>query len=569
MDFLGEGLRRAVALLLAGDGEVYGIAVLTLKIGLIATVLACGLGIPVGFVLATRPFWGRRAALTVVNTALAFPTVVVGLLLYGLLSRRGPLGGFGWLYTWQAIVIGDVLLAFPIAAALSAAAVQGVDPRIRRTAETLGAGPWRAAWTVAREARLALAAVITAAFGQTVAEVGAAMIVGGNIRGATRTLTTAVALYTAQGDFGLALALGVVLLLLALVVNVALQVLQGRGGAVVELRAVQHRYEGRVVLDLQRFTVTPGAAVAIVGPNGSGKSTLLRLLALLERPSEGEVLVDGRAAWSGRQRGRPAPGLRRRVTLVEQRPILLRGTVRENLEYGLKLRGMRRPEVNRTVATVGERLGITPLLGRRRHELSDGEVQRVAVARALGLEPDLLLLDEPVSSADRAAAQTLYRALEEERRRRPLAICLASHQLEDAYRWADDVRALAEGRLSPVTPENLFRVELPLEGASGLKHVRVGTVLIATVTDRTGPAILAVPPTDIFVSREPLPSSARNVFTGTVTRLSRPRPGAVHVTADVGVELVAVVTEEATRDLALAPGSPVAFAFKASAVRVF
>ena len=112
-------------------------------------------------------------------------------------------------------------------------------------------------------------------------------------------------------------------------------------------------------------------------------------------------------------------------------------------------------------------------------------------------------------------------------------------------------------------------MELPLEGASGLKHVRVGTVLIATVTDRTGPAILAVPPTDIFVSREPLPSSARNVFTGRVTRLSRPRPGAVHVTADVGVELVAVVTEEATRDLALAPGSPVAFAFKATAVRVF
>jgi len=218
---------------------------------------------------------------------------------------------------------------------------------------------------------------------------------------------------------------------------------------------------------------------------------------------------------------------------------------------------------------VAERLGITPLVGRRRHELSDGEVQRVAVARALGLEPDLLLLDEPVSSADRAAAQTLYRALEEERRRRPLAICLASHQLEDAYRWSDDVRALAEGRLSPVTPENLFRVELPLEGANGLKHVRVGTVLIATVTDRTGPAILAVPPTDIFVSREPLPSSARNVFTGRVTRLARPRPGAVHVTADVGVELVAAVTEEAARDLALAPGNPVAFAFKASAVRVF
>jgi len=231
MDFLGEGLRRAVALLFAGDVEVYGIALLTLKIGLIATVLACGLGIPLGFVLATKPFWGRRAALTVVNTALAFPTVVVGLLLYGLLSRRGPLGGVEWLYTWQAIVVGDVLLALPLAAALAAAAVQGVDPRIRRTAETLGAGRWRTAWTVAREARFALAAVITTAFGHVVAEIGSAMTVGGNIRGQTRTLTTAVALYTSQGDFGLALALGLILLLLALLVNVALQALQGRGHA--------------------------------------------------------------------------------------------------------------------------------------------------------------------------------------------------------------------------------------------------------------------------------------------------------------------------------------------------
>ncbi len=229
MDFLAEGVRRAWGLLIAGDSEVVGIALLTLKVAVVATAIACTVGLPLGYFLATRRFWGRRAALTVVNTALAFPTVVVGLLLYGMLSRRGPLGGLGWLYTWQAIVVGDVLLALPIAAALSAAAVQGVDPRVRRTAETLGAGPWRTAWTVVREARFALAAVITAAFGQVVAEVGAAMIVGGNIRGSTRTLTTAVALYTSQGDFGTALALGLVLVILALVINIALQVLQGRG----------------------------------------------------------------------------------------------------------------------------------------------------------------------------------------------------------------------------------------------------------------------------------------------------------------------------------------------------
>src|SRR5438552_10451619 len=230
MDFLAEGFRRAWGLLIAGDSEVFGIAAVTLKVAIVATAISCAAGLPLGYFLATRRFWGRRAALTMVNTALAFPTVVVGLLLYGILSRRGPLGGLGWLYTWEAIVAGDVLLALPIAAALSAAAVQSVDPRVRRTAETLGAGPWRPAWAVAPDARFALAAVITAAFGQVVAEIGAAMILGGNIRGSTRTLTTAVALYTSQGDFGMALALGLVLIILALVVNIALQVLQGRGG---------------------------------------------------------------------------------------------------------------------------------------------------------------------------------------------------------------------------------------------------------------------------------------------------------------------------------------------------
>lgn len=333
----------------------------------------------------------------------------------------------------------------------------------------------------------------------------------------------------------------------------------------VELRGVRHRYEGRLVLDLDQFAVPAGALIAVVGHNGSGKSTLLRLLALLETPTEGEVWLGGAVVPRG---ATGLPALRRRVTLVEQRPMLFRGTVLDNLGYGLRARGIRRTEVNRMVGEVAERLGLTPLLARRRHELSDGEVQRVAVARALALRPDVLLLDEPASSADRAAAGALYRALAAERAARPLAVCIASHQLEDAYRWADDIHALAEGRLSPVTPENLFRVDLPA-GSGEVKHVRVGAIDIAVMTDRTGPAVLAVPPTDIFVSREPIPSSARNVFAGRVTRVAAQRPGAVYVTADVGVELVALVTAEAARDLALAPDHAVVFSFKASAVRVF
>lgn len=332
----------------------------------------------------------------------------------------------------------------------------------------------------------------------------------------------------------------------------------------VELRGVRHRYEGRLVLDLEQFAVPRTGILAVVGHNGAGKSTLLRLLALLETPTEGQVLFNGAVVPR-----RAPPALRRRVTLVEQRPILFRGTVKENLIYGLEVRGMGSSAVSGIIGDVVERLGLQGLLDRRRHELSDGEVQRVAVARALVLRTDVLLLDEPASSADRAAAGALYRALAAERAARPLAVCIASHQLEDAYRWADDIRALAEGRLSPVTPENLFRVDLP--AGDGVKHARVGNIDITVLTDRTGPVVLAVPPNDIFVSRERVASSARNVLSGRVTGMAIERFGAgVHVRADVGgVELVAAITAEAARDLALSPGGAVVFSFKATAVRVF
>ncbi|MGD2135677.1 MAG: ABC transporter permease [Gemmatimonadales bacterium] len=231
MDFFADGLRRGVELVVGGDPDVLSITVLSLRVALISTLLACVVGVPLGFVVGTTRFWGRRAAITVLNTMLAFPTVVVGVLVWGLLARQGPFGGLGLLYTWWAIVIAEVVLAAPIAAALTAAAVQGVDPRVRRTALTLGAGPLRTHLAVARAARFALLSAVVVAFGRVLAEVGAAMIVGGNIRHYTRTLTTAVALATSQGDFALAMALGLVLLALALTVNVLLQLFQGRGDA--------------------------------------------------------------------------------------------------------------------------------------------------------------------------------------------------------------------------------------------------------------------------------------------------------------------------------------------------
>ena len=213
------------------NADVVQIAALSLRVALLATTVACGLGIPAGIWLGSTAFAGRRALLIALNTALALPTVVVGLAIYLLLSRHGPLGTLGLLFTWQAVVVAEVVLAFPIAAALSAAAVQALDPRVRRTARTLGAGPLRTGWAVAREARLALLAVVAVAFGRVLSEVGAVLIVGGNIRHETRTLTTAITLATSQGNFALAVALGLVLLALALTVNAVLQLLQGRGDA--------------------------------------------------------------------------------------------------------------------------------------------------------------------------------------------------------------------------------------------------------------------------------------------------------------------------------------------------
>ena len=158
MDFFTDGLRRGAQLLVSGDAEVFGITLLSLRVALVATFFSCAFGIPLGFAVGTTRFWAKRGVITALNTMLAFPTVVVGLIIWGLLARGGPLGEAHLLYTWWAIVIAEIILATPIAAALTAAAVQGIDPRVRRTAMTLGASPWRVHWTVAREARYALSA---------------------------------------------------------------------------------------------------------------------------------------------------------------------------------------------------------------------------------------------------------------------------------------------------------------------------------------------------------------------------------------------------------------------------
>jgi tungstate transport system permease protein len=226
MEFLWEGLWVAGRLILRADPEVVSTAATSLYVAAWSTVGAALFGLPVGYLLAVREFRGRETAVTVVNALLGLPTVVVGLVAYAFLSRRGLLGGLGLLFTPAGVILGLVVLATPIVAAFVLAALKGMDPRVRLTAFTLGAGPVRTAWTLLAEARYGVIAAIVAAFGRVVAEVGIAMMLGGNIRGYTRTLSTAIALETAKGEFGFGIALGVILMTLVTGLNAVLRLLQ-------------------------------------------------------------------------------------------------------------------------------------------------------------------------------------------------------------------------------------------------------------------------------------------------------------------------------------------------------
>jgi len=229
MDLL-EPTREAFALLLRGDAELLQIIWLSIWLSLAAIALSGPPSVAFGFLLAKRRFPGQRSLVVVVQALLSFPTVVIGLVIYLLLSRRGPLGSFELLFSPTAIVIGYMVIAFPILVVFTVSAVQGADPRVYETARSLGASRLRAALTTLHEVRFGIIAAVVNAFGRVVSEVGCAIMVGGNIAGLTRNMPTAIALETSKGDFAQGIALGMVLMALALGINVVMALLQGEGG---------------------------------------------------------------------------------------------------------------------------------------------------------------------------------------------------------------------------------------------------------------------------------------------------------------------------------------------------
>lgn len=226
MGVIGSGIIEALKLLVTGDPEVMEITLRTLQVSGTATLISVILGVPFGIFLALNRFWGRSILVSLVNFGMGLPPVVVGLITWLFLARYGPLGFLGLLYTPAAMIIAQAVIASPLVAGFTVAAIQSVNPKMRLQILALGANRVQFIWLLLREARLGILAAVIAGFGGVISEVGASIMVGGNIRGETRVLTTAIALEVSKGRFELATALSIILLLLSFLITAILTGIQ-------------------------------------------------------------------------------------------------------------------------------------------------------------------------------------------------------------------------------------------------------------------------------------------------------------------------------------------------------
>ncbi len=334
---------------------------------------------------------------------------------------------------------------------------------------------------------------------------------------------------------------------------------------------------GRKILDGVSTTVEKGDFCALIGPTGCGKTTLLRIMDLLAKPSSGRVLLDGEECT--RSRGRKRTALRRRMSMVMQRPFMLAGTVERNVGFGLSVRGIR-PTAGR-IAGALESVGLSGMGKRNARTLSGGEMQKVAIARAVVTEPELLLLDEPLTSVDQGFKPELRSLIGRLHREMGITVVMATHDLADALVLSSKTVVMSEGRVMQDgdTPEvfnnpsglfvasfigmkNIFQAEFREEEA------RVGDISITITGRRSGAGYIHIPQEAITLSPRRPESSQRNAFEGEITEvLPTPLHDEVHVKTG-GVVLQSSVTRESVSNLGLTPGARVWASFKATSVKV-
>ncbi|MCM3574799.1 ABC transporter permease [Mesobacillus subterraneus] len=228
MELLLEGLKKAIEMILSGDPEILEITLLTLRVSITAVLVSTLIGLPTGMFLGLARFPGRRFILAIINIGMGLPPVVAGLWITLFLWRSGPLGDWSWLYTPTAIILAQILVSLPIVTALTSTAFQQINPKLILQVKALGATKIQLYWILMKEVKLAILAAIIAGFGRVIAEVGAAMMVGGNISGETRILTTSIVMEVSKGNFDIALALSFILMTLAFIITFSLTYLQQR-----------------------------------------------------------------------------------------------------------------------------------------------------------------------------------------------------------------------------------------------------------------------------------------------------------------------------------------------------
>ena len=349
--------------------------------------------------------------------------------------------------------------------------------------------------------------------------------------------------------------------------------------ALMELRGVSKRYGRVTAVDCVDLAVEEGKILTIIGPNGAGKTTLLRLMALLEKPTSGEIL------YRGVRVDEASEDVRRRIVMVFQRTTLFSASVYENVAYGLRIRGYGRDEVDARIREVLEVVDMAEHADRHVRELSGGERRRVAIAQALAPKPELLLLDEPLSDVDPPTAEAIEEVIRE--LAGDLTIVHATHDLLQAARLSDVIAFMRDGRIiqigragevfrRPVDAfiarfvgfENIFDgVVIGVEG--GIAKIAVGDVLIEAVTERRGRCKVALRPEDIVLSVTPLESSMRNTLRGRI--IDYVDAGAlVKVLVDVdGVTFRVLITKRSFLNMKLRKGLPIYLSFKASSIHVF
>lgn len=331
-----------------------------------------------------------------------------------------------------------------------------------------------------------------------------------------------------------------------------------------ELKGIIHRYDGRTVLTVDHLPIERGKVYALVGPNGAGKTTLLHIMSLILRPDRGEVFFKGTRMGQDESKRIHA---RRSMTLVLQNPYLFNATVRENIEYGLKARGVEKRERVRRVGEALELVGLLDFAARRARQLSGGEAQLVALARGLVLRPSILFLDEITANLDVKHVSQLEQVIEEINRGRGTTIVMTTHILSQAYRLADQVFSLFAGRIVPSGMFNLFKGEFRYDGRELVFDTGRIQIHVAQEIQKMDKGYISINPEDIIVSSERLFSSARNAFPGRITKIIE-RNGAVHLEVEAKETFRVQITKLSFHEMGLTLGTEVFLIFKASSVHV-